>query len=554
MLTRCPHCDATFRVTEAHLNAAKGKVRCGACLKVFNALEHLSTTTSEAAQRPAPAPDAATQPPSANRPAPSPRAEPSAAASSLAAPSTAPASKPVTSEAVTTTQASAATTFQPQPDTSPQPDEAQSLQSHPTETAEAELLAELEAALREHPEADPAEEELAQDYQDFSLDSLLEEDEELKKALGVFSLDQELQAYKEMDEQALAEAEAELDAILAQAEADEQAALAQADQQDEAPSPYLDFPSSSPEPASLPEEPSTLQDDEEFLFQDNPEEDKEEGYYTGSLISDDELSDSFKELDKPTHGPSQFQDLDDEEALQSDESWAEEMLDELEANKAETELQIASEPEPSPSPTAPSQPEPAPEPAPEPLYASATTYDRLSPEPIALSESEPQGRPLRTLGWLLVNALLLVVLLGQLAWFHQDKLLQHEQLRSIYETVCDRIGCELPLQQDMGKIKSRYLSVLPHPSNPNALVLNILMVNEAPFAQPLPHISFRFFDLNGQVIAQRIFTPAEYLQGEARGLQQFPANNSVQISLEILKPGLDHDNYQVQYLPAPRQR
>ena len=40
-VTRCPHCDTSFRVTDAQLEAARGAVRCGACLLVFSATEHL---------------------------------------------------------------------------------------------------------------------------------------------------------------------------------------------------------------------------------------------------------------------------------------------------------------------------------------------------------------------------------------------------------------------------------------------------------------------------------------------------------------------------------
>lgn len=41
LVTRCPHCDTSFRVTDDQLSAADGMVRCGACLAVFSALEHL---------------------------------------------------------------------------------------------------------------------------------------------------------------------------------------------------------------------------------------------------------------------------------------------------------------------------------------------------------------------------------------------------------------------------------------------------------------------------------------------------------------------------------
>ncbi len=39
-VTRCPFCETTFRVTETQLNAARGAVRCGACLQVFLAPDH----------------------------------------------------------------------------------------------------------------------------------------------------------------------------------------------------------------------------------------------------------------------------------------------------------------------------------------------------------------------------------------------------------------------------------------------------------------------------------------------------------------------------------
>ena len=41
LITRCPNCSTQFRVTESQLAAAGGRVRCGACLTVFEGTEHL---------------------------------------------------------------------------------------------------------------------------------------------------------------------------------------------------------------------------------------------------------------------------------------------------------------------------------------------------------------------------------------------------------------------------------------------------------------------------------------------------------------------------------
>ncbi|WP_045858094.1 DUF3426 domain-containing protein [Teredinibacter purpureus] len=40
-ITRCPKCHTSFRITEAHLKSAKGAVRCGSCLNIFNARQFL---------------------------------------------------------------------------------------------------------------------------------------------------------------------------------------------------------------------------------------------------------------------------------------------------------------------------------------------------------------------------------------------------------------------------------------------------------------------------------------------------------------------------------
>lgn len=48
-VTRCPHCHTSFRVSDEHLEAAAGVVRCGSCLQVFKATEHLVNESEPAA-------------------------------------------------------------------------------------------------------------------------------------------------------------------------------------------------------------------------------------------------------------------------------------------------------------------------------------------------------------------------------------------------------------------------------------------------------------------------------------------------------------------------
>lgn len=106
-VTQCPHCRTSFRVSRAQLGAAHGAVRCGACMQVFNAAQHLlsevapSTPAATAAR-----PSAATPPPavtpSPDKPAAAspitpavtpPAARPAATTMAPAAPASAPAAQ-----------------------------------------------------------------------------------------------------------------------------------------------------------------------------------------------------------------------------------------------------------------------------------------------------------------------------------------------------------------------------------------------------------------------------------------------------------------------------
>ncbi len=66
-VTRCPNCQTSFRVTDDHLAAYRGKVRCGRCAFVFQATDHLLSTPAgeTASESAATTPLPVTQPPTA---------------------------------------------------------------------------------------------------------------------------------------------------------------------------------------------------------------------------------------------------------------------------------------------------------------------------------------------------------------------------------------------------------------------------------------------------------------------------------------------------------
>lgn len=77
MLTRCPSCTTTFRISPEQLKARQGRVRCGKCRNVFNALE---TLVEEAPPAPAEIPSPSPPPPVPEQAEPAVAAEVAASA------------------------------------------------------------------------------------------------------------------------------------------------------------------------------------------------------------------------------------------------------------------------------------------------------------------------------------------------------------------------------------------------------------------------------------------------------------------------------------------
>lgn len=66
-VTQCPHCQTSFRVSHAQLSVARGVVRCGSCLQVFNAAKQLLEQAGKEPVAPVAPTIAETPPPAAPR-------------------------------------------------------------------------------------------------------------------------------------------------------------------------------------------------------------------------------------------------------------------------------------------------------------------------------------------------------------------------------------------------------------------------------------------------------------------------------------------------------
>lgn len=426
-VTQCPHCRTSFRINRAQLGAAHGAVRCGACMRVFNAAQQMLVDQSRAG-KPAAAPQPSSEPATA------------APASIGAVPPAAPASKPAQPAA-------------------PDKQSVDTLWIH----------------------------------DDLDLDSL-DLDEELAKLE-----EQEMQLSRE----------------------------------------FLAIDSSPKAADHLlhePQEDSNPHDESwaESLIKDEPPRRIEPALTVAAAKPGAEVP-ATRLQETSTPAPEHVENMRQEpiapaehtlNGADEDDTQAPEEID-------DSAYRIVAEPQSKPPRT-------------EPGLGSTALLD-LNDDPLQL-DWQPAKKPWgRWLGWGLLNLLGAAALVVQYVSYHFEELARQDQYRPWFESICPEIGCSLPSKVDISQIRSTNLVVRSHPQYMDALLVDAIVYNRAPFAQPFPVLELRFADINGQLIVGSRFRPSEYLSGELAGQSEMPPQTPIHISLEIKDPGARAVNYSLNF-------
>lgn len=187
---------------------------------------------------------------------------------------------------------------------------------------------------------------------------------------------------------------------------------------------------------------------------------------------------------------------------------------------------------------------------PPPTASQAYTITQsFEPVPLELTYHANNARTwLVRAGWLLANLALLLALVIQVGYLKFDDWSRIEPYRQYYAMACPVLGCSLPPQDAFDKIKIS-LVVRADPNNPEVLQADAILVNTAEFNQSFPPLALRFSDLNDNVVAERVFAPNEYLRGELANATELPPGQPVQLRLNLADPGESAVNYRA-YIPA----
>ncbi len=164
-----------------------------------------------------------------------------------------------------------------------------------------------------------------------------------------------------------------------------------------------------------------------------------------------------------------------------------------------------------------------------------------------LAALRPRPRPLATVAWSVGILLLLAALAGQFVYFQSANLAHYPALHPWLERFCGLTGCRVPLPRDLADLDLLDRRVYDDPSAPHALVISLILQNNAAFRQAYPYLQVRFFNLAGRVIALRRFAPREYLPQGPDPVAGFRAHGSVPVTLQIVDPGKDAVSYDFEF-------
>lgn len=143
---------------------------------------------------------------------------------------------------------------------------------------------------------------------------------------------------------------------------------------------------------------------------------------------------------------------------------------------------------------------------------------------------------------------LALIATGQLAWINKKQLLEHPQGRQLVQIVCDLAACELERQKAIDKFAVLHRNLQPSISHQRALSFTLSFTNEADFSQQLPILQLSLLDHKDQLLAQRNFSPDEYLDPAASNDRNIKPKEIINVELLLWNQALNASGFKLEFL------
>ena len=188
---------------------------------------------------------------------------------------------------------------------------------------------------------------------------------------------------------------------------------------------------------------------------------------------------------------------------------------------------------------------PTPSPSPSPGAATAASvssaFEAESSEAILLSDLPNRLRDARKpLAWwkrglyYLTIVLLVLTLLLQLAYFLRAELAAAwPASRPLLNALCKPLGCVVPLPKQLTRQVIASSSLEHDPEQKSRVRLTLLLANRTDLTQAWPHIVLTLSDVRESPVAQRAFSPNEYLPRSMSERAGFPPQSEQEAAVEM---------------------
>lgn len=507
IVTRCPQCQTAFRVTYAQMNVAKGAVRCGSCLSIFRALDHEQSDDS-------------------------PQETPAKAAKTPRA-----ASQPALSKK---------STLAPVAQTPPEP-KAKTENTFSLDIDE-EMLEDNELI----------DNELDQESDDFYFyDKEIPAADKNTSIFGATSTKPVTESTQEKADESWA-----LD-ILAELEDDDDDDTLSLKLPNRTPKLSLDEleTDTTQEPHSADNvtpirkvvEPAVTLDKEniEPVFDNTPANDEFDNTIDYQELIDEEAQPEIaasRQQSAQSTAQASNDDIDDLEFYYDESFESDESSDSIPIEVAQAEPPVDGFEENLESLISDEEIDDAMDAVPSYKQELQGMIKGIQSAPVEMGAYESEEK--RKWLWRVALVAVCLLLAAQLIYFRFDSLSKHPTYRPLLTHICSIIGCQIPPWVAVDKIRSNNLIVRSHPTAANALLVDVILINNANFEQPYPALSLEFSTLGDSLVAASEMQPAQYLRGELAGSRLMPIGQPIQISLSIQDPGSDAVNYRLNILQA----
>jgi predicted Zn finger-like uncharacterized protein len=163
------------------------------------------------------------------------------------------------------------------------------------------------------------------------------------------------------------------------------------------------------------------------------------------------------------------------------------------------------------------------------------TEEEIVPSFLTQNDSSISS-PMTLFLWLAGTIILLLILSAQYLHVNSVAFSQDPNIRPLLKILCSTTHCPLPLIKTPRKIVTVSHDVHSNPKINNALTIQLTFKNKASYTQGYPTLEITFSNPLGKVVARRRFSPRDYLVEQNLYKQGLASNKSQTINLEIVDP------------------